>query len=347
MKIIKIGKRLIGKAHPTFIIAEIGQAHDGSLGIAHAYIDALADTGVDAVKFQTHIAQFESTLNEPFRINFSPQDKNRYNYWKRMEFSEEQWRVLKRHAIKRGLIFLSSAFSLRAVDMLKRIGMPAWKVGSGEFKSKELMEAMGKTGSPIIYSTGMSSSVEVKEAVAWFKKKRFSFALCQATSCYPTPFEKVGLNILDEFRNKFSCPVGLSDHSGSIFPGLAALARGVNLLEVHVTFDKKLFGPDTLSSLTMQEVKLLSDARRAFIIMDTHPVNKDVMAKTLLPMRNLFSKSITTAVDLPAGTIIKKSLLTAKKPGTGIPYSEKEKLIGRKLIRNVKASRLLEWSDIN
>src|SRR5918992_3358857 len=122
------------------IIAEVAQAHDGSLGMAHAFIDAIATTGADAVKFQTHIASAESTPTEPWRIQFSRQDTSRYDYWKRMEFTEAQWSGLKQHADERGLIFLSSPFSIEAVELLERVGVAAWKVASGEVSNRPLFE---------------------------------------------------------------------------------------------------------------------------------------------------------------------------------------------------------------
>src|SRR5262245_60624614 len=118
-----------------WIVAEVAQAHDGSLGMAHAYIDAIGNAGADAVKFQTHIAAAESTPNEPWRVKFSPQDATRYDYWKRMEFTEEQWHGLKKHAVECGLEFLSSPFSVEAVDLLTRVGVAAWKVASGEINN--------------------------------------------------------------------------------------------------------------------------------------------------------------------------------------------------------------------
>jgi N,N'-diacetyllegionaminate synthase len=345
MKDIAIENRPVGKGHLPFIIGEVAQNHDGSLGMAHAYIDALASAGVDAVKFQTHLADYESTLDEPFRVKFSLQDETRYDYWKRMEFTEEQWQGLVMHAREKGLVFLSTPFSLEAFRLLSRIGMSAWKVGSGEFKSKELMLAMGQTGSPILFSTGMSSFKEIVETVIWFESHGYRYALLQCTSGYPVKLEEVGLNVIDEFRKRFECPVGLSDHSGSIFPGLAALARGLDILEVHATIDRRLFGPDVKASLTIDEIRILVEAKHAFSVMDRNPVDKDSMARKLSPMRDLFTKSIAPLFDLPAGTIISEEMITAKKPGTGIPCDEKGKVIGRRLIRDVKKNKLLEWKD--
>ncbi len=143
------------------VIGEVAQAHDGSLGAAHAYIDAIASSGADAVKFQTHIAAAESTPQEPWRVRFSYQDASRYEYWKRMEFTEEQWLGLKRHAEEKKLEFLSSPFSLEAARLLQRIGMKAWKVASGEVANAQLFDYMLETRLPVMLSTGMSSMEEI------------------------------------------------------------------------------------------------------------------------------------------------------------------------------------------
>ncbi|MGI9422325.1 MAG: N-acetylneuraminate synthase family protein, partial [Hyphomicrobiaceae bacterium] len=143
---ITIGHRSVGPALPTLIIAEVAQAHDGSLGFAHAFIDAVAASGADAIKFQTHIANAESTLDEAFRIPLSGQDETRWDYWRRMEFTPDQWRGLSAHASEKGLVFLSSAFSVPAIELLAGLGMPAWKVGSGEAFNAVLIDAMLQKG---------------------------------------------------------------------------------------------------------------------------------------------------------------------------------------------------------
>ena len=147
------------------IIAEVAQAHDGSLGTAHAYIDAAARAGADAVKFQTHIAAAESSPAEPWRVKFSLQDATRYDYWRRMEFTEEQWAGLRMHADETGLIFLSSPFSVEAAEMLLRVGMRAWKIASGEVNNVPLFECITATRLPVLLSTGMSRLAEIDRAV--------------------------------------------------------------------------------------------------------------------------------------------------------------------------------------
>lgn len=343
---ITIESHKVGPGNPSFIIAEIAQAHDGSLGTAHAYIDAVAEAGASAIKFQTHIAMEESTFNESFRIKFSLQDRTRYEYWKRMEFSAEQWHGLAKHAREKGLVFLSSAFSIKAVEILSKIGMAAWKIGSGEVRSRELINAMAKNGAPILLSTGMSDVYEIEKAVQVIDEEKLSFALFQCTTKYPTSFEEVGLNIIGELRKQFKCPVGLSDHSGTVYPALAAMALGANLIEVHVTFDKRLFGPDTIASVTIEDLKLLVEANRAFATMSNNPVNKNLMAPSLLDTKNLFTKSIAPAVYLQKGMIIDKTMLALKKPGTGIPASKMDDIIGKRLSRDVSPERLLKWEDL-
>lgn len=343
---IDIGSQKIGGNHKTFIIAEVAQAHDGSLGTAHAYIDAIAEAGADAVKFQTHIASEESTLDEEFRIKFSHEDKTRYDYWKRMEFTEGQWADLASHVRERDLVFLSSAFSVRAVEMLREIGMPAWKIGSGEVHSDDLLDAMAANGAPILLSTGMSNYEEMEKCVERIKRKDLPFAIFQCTTKYPTPLEEIGLNVITEIRERFNCPAGLSDHSGSIFPGLAAMAQQVDLFEIHVTFDKGLFGPDMSASVTMGELRHLIEARDAFQRIFSNPVDKDMVSAGLKETKALFSKSLAPTKALPVGTVLQADMLTLKKPGTGIPAIELKNIIGQRLARKVNPKRLLKWDDL-
>jgi N-acetylneuraminate synthase len=346
MSTIKINNRKIGHREPTFLIAEIAQAHDGSLGIAHSFIDVAAEAGADAVKFQTHIAEHESTLDEPFRTDFSWEDETRYEYWERMEFTNKQWQELADHARSEGLVFLSSAFCKPAVDLLKSVKVPAWKVGSGEYKSSELVEYMAETGKPVLFSTGMSTLEEVDSMVEAIEQHA-PYALFQCTSNYPTDLKNVGLNVIDELTEQYDCPVGLSDHSGSIYPGLAAIARGIDLLEVHLTFDQRMFGPDSEASVTPDELETLAQMRDAVQIMDENPVAKDEVAESLTDTRSFFTKSIAPVKDLSAGTKLTEEVLAAKKPGSGIPYENRDEVIGSRLSNDISPDRLLTWDDID
>lgn len=331
---------------PCTIIGEVAQAHDGSLGIAHAFIDAIARAGADAVKFQTHIAAAESTPAEPWRKRFSPQDETRYDYWKRMEFTESQWAGLREHAHQKGLLFLSSPFSLEAVALLDRVGVAGWKVASGEIGSVEMLDAMLRTRLPMILSTGMSDIPEIDDAVARITRAGVPLALLQCASMYPCPPEAVGLNVLSTYRDRYGCAVGLSDHSATIFPGLAAATLGAEVIEVHVTLSRDMFGPDVPASLTVGELEQLVEGVRFIERMRANPVEKSAVAAELQPLRHIFMKSVVAADELPEGTVLMREHLAAKKPGTGIPAGELPRLIGRRLGRRVARDQILSEDDL-
>ncbi len=328
------------------IIGEVAQAHDGSLGMAHAFVDAMAGAGADVVKFQTHIASAESTPAEPWRVKFSRQDRTRYDYWKRMEFTEDQWLGLAAHAKEKGLDFISSPFSFEAIELLERVGVPAWKIGSGEVNNLPFIERLGKTGVPVLVSSGMSTWAELDAAVNCVRSHKAPVAVFQCTSAYPCPPEQVGLNVLGQLRERYHCPVGLSDHSASIYSGLAAATLGADMIEVHVTFSRESFGPDVPASITTSELKQLVQGVRFIEQILAHPVNKEEMAKDLSELRLIFGKSIVAARDLAAGSILAIEDLAFKKPGTGIPANELETIIGKRLVRALKADDLLAVSDL-
>lgn len=328
------------------IIGEVAQSHDGSLGTAHAFIDAIAAAGADAVKFQTHIAEEESTLGEPWRVKFSPQDETRYEYWRRMEFSQAQWLGLKQHAEDVGLLFLSTPFSGRAVDMLREIGMGVWKIASGEVGNTPMLKQIAATRAPVILSSGMSSWEELDEAVNVFHENENPLAVLQCTSAYPCPPEKVGLNMLSELRQRYDVAVGLSDHSGNIFAGLAAVTLGAEVLEVHVALSREMFGPDVPASVTTDELRTLVDGVRQVERMTASHVDKDSVSDDLGHLRNLFTKSVVAAVDLPAGTILSNEHVRLKKPGTGLSATHLPDLIGYRLSRNLKRDDFVLLEDI-
>lgn len=338
-------KKATGKGRGCLVIAEVAQAHDGSLGTAHAFIDAIADAGADGVKFQTHIAAEESTPEEPWRVKFSFQDATRFDYWKRMEFSEEQWQGLKEHATEKKLLFLSSPFSMKAVDLLERVGVSAWKIASGEVTNLAMFQRMTRTGLPFIVSTGMSSWADIDVAVELLEKAGTGFALLQCTSAYPCPAEQVGLNVMREFRDRYGCPVGLSDHSASIYPGLAAAVLGAEVVEVHVTLSREMFGPDVSSSLTSSELRQLVEGIRFMERMLNNPVDKEQLALAMQPMRELFTKSIVAARDLPSGIILGPDDLACKKPGTGLSPERLDDMLGRRLLRDLVRDEYIKEGD--
>lgn len=343
---IKIGEATIGEDSPCFIVAEIGQAHDGSLGMAHAYIDAVAKTGADAIKFQTHIADAESTPDDKFRVNVFPQDETRLDYWRRMEFSESQWHALAKHAAEKNLTFFSTPFSMEAVDLLEGLGMAAWKVGSGETENHPMLERMAKTGKPVLISTGMSSWSQIDEAVSVVQRDNDQIAIFQCTTSYPCPPENIGLNVLDLLRERYDYPVGLSDHSGTIFPSVAAASMGIDLIEIHTVFSKECFGPDVMASVTTQELATLVDGVRFIETAKQNPIDKDEHAKQMSELSVLFGKSLYINGKLPAGHVLSTEDIALKKPGTGIAAKNLNQILGRKLKRDYDANEQLKEMDI-
>ncbi len=335
-----------GAGAPCTVIAEIAQAHDGSLGMAHAYIDAAAAAGADAVKFQTHIADAESTPAEPWRVKFSRQDETRFDYWRRMEFSEEQWHGLKTHADERGILFLSSPFSMQACELLGRVGVAGWKVASGEITNTPMLDWMAQTGQPVIVSTGMSGWDEIDQAAGIFSAASCDLAVLQCTTQYPSPPEAIGLNALAEIRERYGCASGLSDHSGTIYPSIAAATLGAQVLEVHITLSRQMFGPDVVASITPAELSSLVEGVRFVERMKAHPVDKATIDPALKANRKIFLKSVVATCDLPAGTVLQAGHLTAKKPGLGIPAAKLTSLIGKRLTRPVASNAFLQEDDL-
>ncbi|MBE2285087.1 MAG: N-acetylneuraminate synthase family protein [Prosthecobacter sp.] len=332
-------------AAPSFLIAEVAQAHDGSLGTAHAYIDAVAKTGADAIKFQTHIAAEESSELDTWRVKFSRQDATRYDYWKRMEFTAEQWAGLKQHAEEKGLVFLSSPFSLAAIDLLERLGVTAWKVASGEVTNRLFLDAMIATRKPVLVSSGMSYLEEMDATVALLKAAGSPAAVFQCTTAYPCPPEKIGLNQVSELMQRYDCPIGLSDHSGTSYPSLAAVTLGARLIEVHITFSREMFGPDVSASLTTDEFAKMVEGIRFIERMKASPMVKDASAEQMEPLRRMFGQSLVAATDLAAGTALTRDNLSCRKPGHGISAANLESVIGRTLKHAVKAAHFLSLDD--
>ncbi len=333
-------------ASPCAVIAEIAQAHDGSLGTAHAMIDAAAEAGVDAVKFQTHIAAAESSPHEPWRKKFSPQDDTRFNYWKRMEFSPEQWHGLKNHAAEKNLAFMSSPFSNEAVELLQRVGVAAWKVASGEINNLPMIERICEGGEPVILSTGMSDMDEIATSVDFIRAKNVPVCVLQCTTSYPTKPEQAGVNLLPEFAVAFGIATGLSDHSATIFPPLIAIWLGAQVLEVHLTLTRRAFGPDVAASLTVEEMAELVRGVRYVEAMRDNPVDKTRPGAGIAGMREIFMKSLVLLRDMRAGEVITADDLAARKPGTGIPASRYQDIIGRSLVRDTAGLTPLQEEDI-
>ena len=334
------------RAGRTFIIAEIAQAHDGSLGILHSLVEAVAATGVNAVKFQVHLADAESSAHEPFRVRFSPVDATRYDYWKRMQLPLTEWRCLKDKCDALGVEFLATPFSNAAVDLLEEVGVRRYKVGSGDTANPLLLERIARTGKEVILSTGLSAPDELDAAIALLQARGNPYAVMQCTTRYPTAAEDVGLAWLARFRERYACPVGLSDHSGSIYAGLGAVALGAVAVEAHVTFDRRMFGPDARSSLTIDEFARLVEGIRFLEKARSSGPDKS-LDEGKRELRRMFGKALAVNRDLPAGHVIAFEDLEGKKPAdAGMPVAALQQVVGKRLISAKQCWEFIQQDDI-
>ncbi len=334
------------KSKPYYI-AEIGQAHEGSLGILHSYIDALSKTGVQAIKFQMHIAEAESSIHEPFRVKFSYEDETRFDYWKRMEFTLAQWKEIKAHCDEVGLDFVCSPFSNLAVDWLEEVGVKYYKIGSGEVTNLLLLEKIASTNKPIILSSGMSSYAELDATIEFLRSKNVEFSILQCTTSYPTLPKQYGLNVIQELKQKYNVSIGFSDHSSKVSTNIAAVALGAEILEFHAVFDKNMFGPDAKSSLTINEISQLVSECNSIYEAIHNPVNKNDNS-AFQELKSIFEKSLAINKDLPQGHILSVNDLEAKKPkGYGINASMFQNCIGKKLKQNKSKWDFLNEEDLD
>lgn len=341
-----IGINRLDRQHHALVVAEIGQAHDGSLGILHSYIDALSKSGVDAVKFQVHIANAESSPNEPFRVNFSIQDQSRFDYWKRIEFTAQDWAHIKSHCESVGLEFIATPFSVAATHLLRDIECTTFKIGSADVNNRLLLHQVRQYAKEVIFSTGLASDLEVRHALAFFEEADIPTAVLKCTTMYPTPPSYLDLKGLTELIAQLPCPVGLSDHTGSIYSGIAAMALGARIIEAHVVFDKRMFGPDSSSSLTIDDFGRLVEARdfiaEAMQQSDTRALNPEWNH-----LREVFGRSISLRHDLKKGDPLGIADLECTKPaGLGIPAEDFERVVGRSLIKDIFRGDFLHWEDL-
>ena len=324
-----------------FLIAEIGSVHDGSIGNALKLIEAAAAAGADAVKFQTHIAAAETLRDAPMPPYFKGEP--RFEYFERTGFKPDQWRALKAACEAAGVTFLSSPFSLEAVDLLEEVGVGAYKVPSGEVSNLPLMEKIARTGKPVLLSSGMSDWTELDAAVAVLREGG-PLCVLQCSSAYPCPPERVGLNVIGEMRARYGTAVGFSDHTLGYAAAAAAVTLGADSVEKHFTFSRAMYGSDAANSMEPAEFKVLSAMLREIRAMRAAPVDKSDTGP-YREMKRIFEKSIVSARDLAAGTALTEADLAFKKPGDGIPAARWRDILGRRMRRTVPADRKLTFED--
>ena len=339
-KKIKIGSKLIGEGEPCFIIAEAGINHNGDIKLAKKLIGAAKGAGADVIKFQTHIPE-EEMLKDDSTAEYI--GESLFDLLKRVELSKKDHVELKKYATTKGILFLSTPFSREAVDLLEEIGVPAYKVGSGEMTNLPLLEYISKKKKPMIISTGMSTFEEIEETINFVKKINDDLILLHCTSTYPTRYEDVNLRVIERLREKFKIPVGLSDHSIGIYTALASVVLGACIIEKHFTINRDLPGPDQKASITPGELKELVKGVRAIekALGSTKRITDDELS-----VQRMARESVVSLVNIPNGAVITEDMVWVKRPGIGIPPKYLNKVIGMKTRKNIKANTIIKWSDL-
>ena len=324
----------------VLIIAEVGMTHDGSLGNAIRMAETAAECGADAVKFQLHDAAAETTRDAPSPPYF--QHESRYDYFERTAFTDDQWAALQEASQAAGIEFLCSCFSVEALERLEALGVARHKIPSGEVTNLELVRAAAATGKPVLLSSGMSTWEELDAAV---EAAGPEVTVLQCTSAYPTPPERVGLNLLADLRERYDRPIGFSDHTRGPYACFAAVTLGAAVVEKHFTLSKDMYGPDASLAAEPHELEELVDGIREIEAMLASPVDKDDLS-VLGEMKQVFEKSVVSTREIPAGAEISREMLAAKKPGSGIPARRLPELIGRRARKNIPADTLIREDDV-
>jgi N,N'-diacetyllegionaminate synthase len=331
--------------HRTFIIAEAGINHNGSLKKALKLIDAAVAAGADAIKFQTFKAENIATKFAPkakYQKNKFFKKENQFQMLKKLELTKEMHFKCMRYCKKKKIIFISSAFDEESLNFLKKINIKIFKVPSGEINNTPYLELLGKFKKKVILSTGMSNILDIDKAIKTLVQNGTSknnITLMQCTSSYPAPFEEINLRVINSLKKKFKLCVGFSDHSLGSIASIVAAAVGAKVIEKHITLDKKLDGPDHKSSLNPREFKLMIDDIR----MVEKILGSEIKDVTFSERKNIniVRKSIVASRFIKKNEKFSVENITCKRPGTGISPIFFKKMLGKKSVKNFNTDDLI------
>ena len=343
----KVGTRAVGPGEPNFIIAEVGSNFDGKLDKAKRLVDLAIQCGADAVKFQSF--QTEKIINV---AAFASSEAGFQKQWKKpiaevyraAEFPREWHAEVSRYCQKKGIIFFSAPYDQEAVDLLDGLGVPAFKIGSGDVTFVQLVEYIARKGKPIFLGVGASTMEEIRDAVNVIRKHHDRFLLMQCVTNYPSPFEDANVRAMQTLQREFNCPVGYSDHTpGSIVPVLS-LALGGCAIEKHFTDDKNLPGPNHSFALDVPEfAQMVKDVRTAELALGS-PEKKIYPSeeKTKIVQR----RSIFAAKDIKNGAKITADMLTILRPWHGLLPKFFDQVVGRAAKKDIKAGEAITWDNV-
>jgi len=338
-----IADRPIGPDHPPFVIAEVGINHEGDIGKALQMVDAVAAAGGEVVKFQCHITEKEMTPTDmkPGEIS----DERLWDIIKRCELTEDEERRVQAHCAEKGVMYLSTPFSREAADRLHAMGVPAFKIGSGECNNVPLLDHIARFGKPMILSTGMNDIASVRESVAAIRQHGTPVMLLHCTSMYPTPYDKVRLGAIADLLRAFpGLPVGLSDHSLGVWTCLGAVALGACVLEKHFTISRNWPGPDTGISIEPGELRDLIAGSNA--IWQARGGAKTILDEEK-PVIDFAYASICTIAPVKAGETFSRDNVWVKRPGTGPLHAKRlDDVLGKTATHDLPADIQVTPQDI-
>jgi N-acetylneuraminate synthase len=335
-----IAGRRIGPAHPPLVIAEIGINHEGDVDKAIRMVNEAAARGCECVKFQTHVIEDEMIPNSVIPVHAT---ESIWDIMTRCALTEQEEARLKRHAESKGVIFLSTPFSRAAADRLEKLGVAAYKIGSGECNNYPLVEHIAAFGKPVILSTGMNDLASVGRSVEIFRRHAIPFALLHCTSMYPTPYSAVRLGALRQLTDAFpDAVIGLSDHSAGNYPCFGAVALGASILERHFTSNKAWPGPDMAISMTPEELQQLVEGSRA--VSEALGGSKEILAGEETTITFAYA-SVVALRDIVAGETLTLENTWVKRPGTGdIRAQDLPLVLSRRALKDVKKDEQLQWA---
>ncbi|WP_025774183.1 N-acetylneuraminate synthase [Neomoorella thermoacetica] len=333
----------------VFIIAEAGVNHNGDLELAKKLVDAAAEAGADAVKFQTFKAEEVATPGaeraQYQKDNMPEKNESQLEMIKRLELSYVQFRELYEYCRQKEIIFISSPFDMESVDFLVELGVPYFKIPSGEITNYPFLRRIAGKKRPVILSTGMATLGEVEGALRVLREAGASdITLLHCTTSYPAPPEEVNLRAMLTMKHAFALPVGYSDHTMGIAVPIAAAALGAEVIEKHLTLDRNLPGPDHRASLEPGEFREMVAAIRQVEKSLGDGIKRPAPGE--LAVMPAARRSLVAARDIAAGEIITESCLTARRPGTGIPPNFWDVVVGRQARRDIGAGSILSWDMI-
>lgn len=343
-----VGNREIGKGKPCFIIAEAGVNHNGDLSMAKRLIDAASDAGADAVKFQTFHADSlvtASACKADYQKDTTGAGESQYAMLKRLELGDKDFFDLAEYSRQKGIIFLSTPFDTSSVDLLDRIGVPAFKISSGDLTNAPLLAYIARKNKPVILSTGMATLEEARKAVDNVTRAgNNQIVILHCVTSYPAKIEEANLLAIKTLQNAFNYLTGFSDHTPGWIAPLGAIALGSCVLEKHITLDKSLPGPDHRASMEPGEFKEMVTLVR--IMEKALGTGEKVPGKEEVGIKDVARKSVTSSRNIPRGQTISADMLTIKRPGTGIDPGYFDEVCGKAAKVDIGLDEPITWDMI-